>query len=274
MINAYYNGSFLPYQEVKIPLTDRSVFFADAIYEVMLAKANKIFQFEEHYERLRTNCRKISFALPFTQSELKEILQTITSENSNYSLVYVQLSSHSCTRIHTRDSNLVNILAFSQDINAPLIGENVRLRTERDSRYSFCDIKTTNLLPAVLSGISAYHLGVYETVYIRNGFVTECSHSALAILKNDAVISHPLNSHVLPSISCSNLMKAASKIGLQSQYKLFTFDDLLDSDEIFVLSTTSILKRASMVDCIEVGFRNEAATSRIIQELEEQLKII
>ena len=47
---AYYNGEFCEYSELKIPLTDRSIFFGDGIYDAALGCGERIYLVDRHIE--------------------------------------------------------------------------------------------------------------------------------------------------------------------------------------------------------------------------------
>ena len=41
---AYYNGVYTPYDAACIPLSDRSIFFSDAVYDVIIGSGKKPYQ--------------------------------------------------------------------------------------------------------------------------------------------------------------------------------------------------------------------------------------
>ena len=59
----------------------------------------------------------------------------------------------------------------------------IQLLTVEDTRFFHCNTKTLNLLPNVVAAQHAKEAGCEEAVFIRDGFVTECAHSNIHILK-------------------------------------------------------------------------------------------
>mgnify|MGYP002514262984 CR=1 FL=1 len=47
-IFAYYNGVFGSFDEIRIPLSDRAVFFGDGVYDAALAAGDKIYLLDRH----------------------------------------------------------------------------------------------------------------------------------------------------------------------------------------------------------------------------------
>ena len=73
----YYNGVICPFENASIPLTDRSIFFGDAVYDVMIGRGKKVYQFDEHMRRLRGNCDKIGIDLPYKDEKIADILSEL-----------------------------------------------------------------------------------------------------------------------------------------------------------------------------------------------------
>ncbi len=73
MINAYYNGSFSSIEEIRIPLTDRCIYFGDGVYDAMVGRDGKIHLFEKHIERLSKRRRVFSLKLHALSSCMKTI---------------------------------------------------------------------------------------------------------------------------------------------------------------------------------------------------------
>ena len=71
---AYYNGEFLPISEAKISITNRAVFFGDAVYDAAIGRNGRIFALDEHIDRLFESAKVLKIAIPHTKSELHEII--------------------------------------------------------------------------------------------------------------------------------------------------------------------------------------------------------
>ena len=60
----------------------------------------------------------------------------------------------------------------------------IRAISEPDTRWLRCDIKSLNLLPNVLA-LKAERKGCKEALLVRNGIVTEGSHSNFFLIKTE-----------------------------------------------------------------------------------------
>lgn len=260
----YYGGRILPLDEIKIPLCDRSYFFGDAVYEVCIGRGKKIYRFSEHRDRLLNSLSGVKMNLPKDFSELENIAAELIDKASfPFFTLYIQIGRVCEERDHafsTTDKSSMLLALFPG--SAPALTE-ISLSTEEDKRYSYCSFKTVNLLPAVLSSARAKEIGVEETVYHRGGRVVECSHSSILIYKNEKLITPPPCPFVLPGITAKTLMTLAEGDGLSVEWDFFSLEDLFSADEVFVTSTTRLVRRARKIDGLAVGGRYPELSHRL-----------
>ena len=132
-----------------------------------------------------------------------------------------------------------------------------------------CDVKTVNLLPAVLASKKAADNGCDEAVFVRDGIVTECAHSNIAIVKDGILYTHPLSPFILPGVTRKRLLYFCDKLKINYVEKGFSYGDMSDADEILVTSTTKLCLAAKKIDGIEIkNFKSEVG-ARLICALRE-----
>ena len=56
----YFNGKYLPLDEVKISPNDRGFHFADGVYETLRSYKGKIFHFDSHMRRLNYSLSELN----------------------------------------------------------------------------------------------------------------------------------------------------------------------------------------------------------------------
>ena len=248
-MKAYYNGLITDYCSLSIPILDRSVFFGDAIYEVILTYKGIPYQFDEHFQRLKNNCDKALMPdIPKKEAILKAAGSVMENKCGEFGSLYIQISRNSPFRSHSRTNHGTNLLIIHSPTNTPLLNKPIHLRTESDPRYNYCNLKTTNLFPAVISSTRAAELKFDETLYLKEGIITECSHSAFIIQSGNCFYTHPLDSCVLPSISCLNVKSTVEKLGFLFEYKKFSISDLMNCETAFTSSTTTLLSFVRSID--------------------------
>ena len=266
---AYYNGVLGGRDEIRLPLSDRSVFFGDAVYDAAIVANGRIIWEDEHIDRLTANAARLEIATDTNQGELKNTLRRVVKKsNIKDAFLYFQISRNSLKRIHSAtECKKSNLLITVEKFTLPNPEHPLSLITFPDERYGYCDIKTVNLLPSVLAASQADKKGCDEAVFIRNGIVTECSRSNIFIIKNGVLKTHPRSNRILPGIARQKIIDACEKLSIAVCESEFTLSELFDADEIIVSSTTKLCLGANSVDGIAVGGKNPHLQQKIYSEL-------
>ncbi|MBQ5801331.1 MAG: aminotransferase class IV, partial [Clostridia bacterium] len=135
--------------------------------------------------------------------------------------------------------------------------------TMEDTRFFHCNIKTLNLIPAVMANQEAKKKGCFEAIFHRNGRVTECAHSNVHIIKNGVFKTAPLDNLILPGTTRRHLIDRCGELGIPVEEKEFYLDELFDADEIIVSSAGALCVRVRELDGKEVGGKAEELITKL-----------
>ncbi len=266
---AYYNGKFGKRDEISIPLTDRTIFFGDAIYEAAIGRYDRILWEDEHLERLFTNAKKLSIHHKYSEKILSDILHEVAIKSciDDY-LIYFSLSRSSAERIHSAKSCAdANLLITVEPLTVDKNPSRLCLTVKEDLRYRYCDVKTVNLLPNVIALTGAETEGYDEVVFHRNGIVTECAKSNISILKRGRLITHPLDNEILPGITRKHIIDVCHKFGIPCSEEKFNLSDMYSADEIIISSSSKLCRTAKQIDGISVGGKAPELSEKIRLEV-------
>ena len=247
MLLTYYDGRFRNAARPFIPLSDRAVFFGDGIYDAAIAKGGRIFMLEEHLERFLENAAALEIPLPESEDRLRQILLKIAkaAAGDGVSFIYFQLSRYGRRRAHAvSDEGRSNLLITASSLTLKPPCETVSLIRYPDLRHGICNRKTLNLLISVMAAREAEKRGADEAVFVRDGLVTECSHSNVHILKDGVLLTHPTNERILPGISRRHMLSVAGEMGIPIIERPFSEQELAEADEVLVTSTSKLALRA------------------------------
>ena len=246
---AYYNGVITPYDTATVPLSDRALFFGDAVYDVILGRNGIPYQADAHFDRLLTNALAIGLCPEITKGEITEAVEALlNAAEADDFMLYVQLSAGGRRRAHQRSDGGTNLLVTVTHADIPRRLAEADVITLPDLRYGYCNLKTTNLLPAVLSVCDAEALGCDSAIFHRGSLVTEASSANVSIIVGNALLTHPLDSEVLPGISELNMISAATALGLTHIRRKFTVSEMMKADAVMLTSTTKLVKLCRSVD--------------------------
>lgn len=278
----YYNGKFGPLDQMTIPMNDRVCWFGDGVYDAGPARNHRIFALDEHIARFYRSAAAANIQIPVAPEELASLLQKLLDMvDGPEHFVYYQCTRGTAIRNHAYDDGMEgNLWVMIKPQVMPDGTQRIQLRTEPDTRFFHCNIKSLNLLPNVLSSQAAKREGVFETVYFRDGAhggwdsgggrVTECSHCNVSIIKDGVFRTAPCNELILPGIARAHLIKACHALDIPVMEEPFNLEDLFQADEVIVSSSSNLCLFADMIDGKPVGDGSpqlsEAIRSWVFQE--------
>lgn len=264
---AYYNGDIGRTEDIRVPLSDRAVFFGDGIYDAAMGRRGKIYLEKEHIDRFTANARRLDIPLPFGESELREVLYDLVERSGeDCFFLYFQLTRYGEVRKHAYDKcQRSNLLITVSPLALPDPKRRLSLVSYPDRRYEYCHIKTLNLLPAVLASSYSMGMGADEAVFQRGNTVTECAHSNISILKRKKLITHPTDRHILPGTTRARLIGICKEMGIEVEERAFTRGELLRSDAALVTSSSKLCLVAKSVDGVSLHLRAKQAAEEICQ---------
>ncbi len=258
-----YNDVYAPYDAMSIPLYDRAIFFGEAVYDVMIGGHNKVYQFTEHMKRLRENAEKLNLIISYSNDDIMDkCIKIIQLSNYDFYTLYIQVSGYSKRRAHLNKNRKSNLLITVSGLHLTEKYECISALLLPDRRYDYCDIKTTNLLPAVMSISLADHNSADIAIFHTDDLITECSHANISILKDGNLITAPYSTKILPGITKNNLLASARDAGINLIEQNIKVNDLYNSDAVLITSTTHFLRVCNRIGNTTLQF-DENTVSRI-----------
>jgi D-alanine transaminase len=176
--------------------------------------------------------------------EMGEVVRRLGRENQiSDGICYIQVTRGVAPRSHAfpPPDTKPTVYAVTRTLSQPpemwLNGIDVHL--VEDVRWGRCDIKSIALLPNTLAHQEAREAGATEAIFVRDGVITEGSHTNVFIVADERVVTHPEGRAILTGITRNTVLDCARAEGIAIAERPFTRDELLAADEAFVTSTTS-----------------------------------
>jgi D-alanine transaminase len=256
---AYFNGKFLPKDEIKISPDDRGFLFADGIYEVVKWHEGFFYDMESHLTRMKRSLREIFIkwteadTFPTFAAELIKCNQL----SDRQALIYLQVTRGAAPRSHSFPDPAVNptVYAFVKELNpAGIVPESgVKVILKEDIRWSRCDIKSVALLANTLSFQEAHEKGFNECIFVRNGLITEGSRSNIFFVIDGALHTHPESIHILSGVTRKNILRIAKRAGIQVKEEPLPEKKLGIIQEAFITNTSAEVTPVIAMDDLIIG---------------------
>ncbi|SHI85537.1 aminotransferase class IV [Pseudozobellia thermophila] len=256
----YLNGKIIKSHEAKISVFDRGFIFGDGVYEVMVRIDQRFFYKKAHMERLQASLNKIGIAYDVDALE-REIPELLASSNLSHDdcLLYIQITRGVAPRKHAYPEGIeptVLMYALSKklpDINAV----HAKVVTTDDLRWLRCDIKMTSLLGNVMANEYAMANNCYETLLVRDGQITEGSHSNVFFVKDSRVYTHPANTLILNGITRQIVLELCGQLNIEVREEAISLKDIATMDEAFLTGTATQIASIQQINN-HYFYKNEA----------------
>ena len=265
-----WNDRIVADDEVVVDKEDRGYQFGDGVYEVVKVYNGQLFTLEEHVDRFYASAEKIHITIPYTKDKLYTLLHQLVEANEiNTGHIYFQITRGACPRNHIfPGDDVAPVLTGNAKENPRPVAnfENgVKATFVEDIRWLRCDIKSLNLLGAVLAKQQAHEKGCYEAILHRGETITEGSSSNIYGIKDGVLYTHPADNLILNGITRQVIFKCAEEIGIPVKEEAFTKEQLLAMDEVIVSSTTSEVTPVIEVDGQVIGSGKPGEWTRKLQ---------
>ncbi len=274
----YVNGDYLPVDQATVPIFDRGLLFADAIYEVAAVYEGKLIDFDGHLARMHRSLRELEIPAPMSDEEILSAFRELVARNGiTDGLVYMQISRGVAERDFDWPDGLTpTVFMFSQALplqERQAEHSGVRLQSATDLRWARRDIKTTNLLGQALAKRRAHKKGAYEALMVDGeGFVTECSSSSFFMIKGDEILTRPLSNDILPGVTRKAVLALAEEKGLKNAERRFTLTECYEADEAFITAASLFVCPVLTIDDRNIGDGQVGPLTRRLQDIYQEFR--
>ena len=249
----FLNGKFLPEATASLPIFDRGLLFADAVYEGFGILDGQIVDFIYHMQRLELSLAKIAIPITFTTDSMFHDMMALIEKNAvKNGFLYLHVTRGAGDRaFHYHDAYIPNIFAFTQGekFAADDMPPAITLRTAPDLRWARRDIKSTNLLAQVMVKHAAHKAGDYEALMIdQDGYVTEAGSSSFFFIKDNELFIRPVTNEILHGITRQTMLRVAQQMDLKFVERIYKLDEVLQADEALITASSIYVLPVSKID--------------------------
>ncbi len=258
----YLDGAYVPKSEARVSPDDRGFLFGDGVYEVVRVIGGRMVDLDRHLARLAHGAAALDLALaraggPARVRDAWERLLAANGLTTGEALCYAQLTRGAAPRAHAYPGAATppTLYAFAARVDPPdaLRARGAAAVTYPDLRWARCDLKTVNLLPNVMAKQAAAAAGAFEALLLRDGVLTEASHSGAFAVVRGELRTHPLGPRILPSVTRAVVLELAAGLGIAAREDAVTEAELRAADEVMVASTTADVMPVVSLDGAPVG---------------------
>ena len=269
---SYFNGKFLPKDDIKVSPDDRGFLFADGVYEVVRWYEGFFFDMDSHLSRLKRSLRELRIIWNDVELFPALSLELIKQNNleNEPAMIYLQVTRGVAKRSHNFPSPdvLPTVYAYAWGFVPDSLSKEsgIKVMLKEDIRWSRCDIKSVALLANTLSFQEAYQVGLKECIFVRNGLITEGSHSNIFFVIDGMLCTHPETNHVLSGVTRKNILRIAHEAGLKIREEAVQENRIRFIKEAFISNTSAEVTPVTVLGGNTIGDGVPGPVTKLIQE--------
>lgn len=257
---AWFGGRRIPFGEARVPIEDRGLQFGESLYEVVPVVAGQPRLLAEHHRRMVRGAEVLGLAhgLPELARWREIAAQLVAGEKLAEGVLYLQLTGGCGAREHAPDPRPAPFFfAYLRNHRFPRAEDferGLRIVTCTDERWARCDLKTTQLLPAVWAKREARRRGADEALWVgADGEVREGSSWNVLVVEGDRLRTPALGPGLLAGITRTVALELARDLVATVEEATLSGSELLAADEVLLASTTRGCLAVTEVDDRPIG---------------------
>lgn len=272
----FINGQFVDENEAVISVFDHGFLYGDGIFEAFRAYNGKIFQFDEHMNRLYDSARIIDLEIPLPKAEFKKIVIEAVKK-SGYKDCYVRPQvTRGVGALGHDPSTCKKPTVIVYVTPTPVMKKSRSIRTvvspyRRPPAFVLPpESKTTHYLNNILAKMEAKKKGADDAILLDvRGFVSEGCAWNIFLVKNGCVSTPSITSSILKGITRDAVIHLLGELAIQVQERDISLSELFAADEAFGTGTASEITPIIEINGRTVG---DGAPGPVTINVEERFK--
>ena len=266
----YFNGDYIPESQAKVPFRDRSFKYGDGVFDMTRTFGHKIFKIKEHVDRLYQSLNYMSIHINLSKKEMIDISNKVLEINlpliDNKEDYWVgQRISRGTDKVGGEQWDIdggptiiVECAPLPLKPRASLYETGIKVWTPSVRRTPFQSMspraKTHNYINLILGDNEVKNIDeeAWAVLLDINGNLTEGMGSNIFTVSNN-ILYTPKTQSVLGGISRETVVNLARKIGIKVIEKDIEIFEAINSDEMFLTSTSLCVCPVSFFNGKKIG---------------------
>lgn len=272
----YVNGKFFRKDEALISVMDHGFLYGDGIFEAFQVYNGKIFQFDDHMNRLYDSARIIDLDIPLDKEQFKNIIiETVRKTGFKDCYIRPQVTRGVGSLGHDPSScEKATVIVYVT--TTPVLKKERSIRTivsayRRPPAFILPpESKMTQYLNNILAKMEAKKKGVDDAILLGiRGFVSEGCAWNIFLVRNHCVATPSITSSILPGITRKVIISLLKELNIQVEERDITLSELFIADEVFGTGTGSGISPVIEINGRVVG---DGKPGLITNKIEQKLK--
>jgi len=238
----WMNGNYIEEQQLTISPFDHGFLYGLGFFETLRTYQGKVVLFQEHYNRLCMALARYRIKVPYTISEIQEVISELTKRSGGEDGVFrINVSAGNYGLELQTGYNNPNVIIFRRPLNQRKRGlEKVAswLQTPRNLPEQEVRYKSHHFGNIALARFEINNLEECEGFFVtRRGIVAEGIQSNIFWVKDDILYTPSLATGIIPGVTRDWLIMTAKERGIIVVEDMFIKSELEEAYECFVTNS-------------------------------------
>ena len=267
------DGEIMPIEEAFVDVNDRGHNFGDGVFELVPVYNGRCFALLPLMNNLFDSVISVKIPGVYMIEELVEFHESLIAATGLQDCeIYTQITRGSAPYgLAYPEPSVPRLTMFAVPVDRAALAEKrakgVNVITEKDERWTRCDVNTLNRLPEVVAKQKATISRAYDALFVRDGKITEATEASFFIYKDGVLWTHPENNFIHKNVVRRLLMERLSKdLDLQIIERAFDKDFALKADEAFLCGPRCEFMPVTKIDR---GFVNGGKVGELVPKLQK-----
>ena len=273
----YANGKYTSQKKLTFDISDRGLLLGDGVFDTMLYQNNELTYYNDHYKRLKTAAKLLSFNFNLTNEQLKNIITNLIKKN-NFQNKQIAIRTNITRGVSKRGldfdkSHKVGIYIKLNLIPKSLFMKSIKLgiaNIRRNSTSPISQNKTLNYLDNVIEKNRAAKNGYEDAIFLNINEKVSCTTTSnIFYVQKNKIYTPPLKDGVLNGVMREQFLK--KKIATTQTTSL---NNLLKSDYIFLTNSVFGIRPVETISGSRKTFEGSKKFYTKLIDILENKKII
>ncbi|MBS4193401.1 aminodeoxychorismate lyase [Bacillus sp. FJAT-49705] len=250
----YMNGELVRKEEASISPFDHGFLYGMGLFETFRTYNGHPFLLDDHLERLNNSLEVLNIKALYSREDILAAIRLLLKEN-HLTDAYIRLNVSAGMDeigLKTEPYTQPNLIMFAKPLpqrNPFLEKEAIVLKLKRNTPEGLERLKSHHYLNNILAKREVGNSHDCEGIFLTDeGFLAEGVVSNLFWIKDNILFTPAVETGILNGITRQFILKFAGKNGMMIQEGLFTLDQAMKADEIFVTNSIQEIVPISLFD--------------------------
>ena len=265
----WMDGSLVKWNDAKIHVLTHGLHYGTAVFEGIRCyktiSGRAIFRLPDHIQRLMGSGKIYFMDLGYSKSQLQDaVIDTISANGKEECYIrpiaYYGYGKMGVNPLPNKVSVAIAVWKWDEYLKNQTDSENgARLMVSAWTRIDAMSMPmhakaTANYANSALARVEALKAGFDEAVMLnRNGMVVEASAENIFIVKENSLITPPVQSGALNGITRDSILTLAKEYKIPYEIRDISRDELYLADELFLTGTAAEVRPVGEIDNRLIG---------------------